>query len=1617
MGILYVKDTGKIVVDGAATASASFGSAVTPGNAVICSASSWIGDANGATGSFTDNQGNTYGADAEAVGDNTNNGSCCLSGLYSAPNVAASGTFTVTHSLSAGTAANKYHVICASEVSGLKAMAPADPAFTNEVNNFNCTGGDLQISSSADTSQAETIVFTVFSIASSLNPSINAYPTGYTGVYTEANGLLHAEGAAAYRIRTTVGSETGVTWDHTQTPPADPFDRACAVIVAYRAAPSGYDPVFTDDFSAGSLGAAWTNGQGAFTAISQSGGVITAVESSDAGAALNTGVYGPNQYAKAVVGTLSSSGAGTSQIAAVVYANSTDSSCYVGYMSAGSGVTKYQIYRVDASLAFTIVAETGGPGPSSFSAGDYVRLRVDANGILVLSTKEGAGAETVRLIKVDKTITSGRPGVAFYRQSAAETATIADFEAGNWTPATSDYEVVDSLADFETSTDGTVVTNTILDSAFKGLFADQWVTISDPAAQTQGAIPEVTIEADAATNLVKGYTVNGEYVPAAAGSRGIRFSGAAARCIQLNIPGGVNVGFGFYFRWNGAQIDNSPRDLFFARSDPTGNYQGLQGTDGAVPKLHVHWQPGGAGVGNDVDIQKDKYYWIGWAHVDGGQTLSAIIKDPVDGSTVGTSTGSVTGAYTGGATTIQIGLVNYAPGAGQSFDFDNIVINFDGTVPDYPAGTPPPADQVALPNADVSDGTWTPSTGADNYAVINDASDATYSSTNSNSTLRVGLAPLSTPDAGTQTVHFRANGSPAKKLIVQLIEGASTVRGSLTVDPLTETFAAYSFNPSGISDYADLDLSFEVQDATSPPASTVTWGAVGTGASGTTSCAPSYPAGISAATSKLYCVVTGRSNTANTAPTMPAGWTNILDFEGGTGTWGVDAGTRRVTVFRKDTVDGTETGTVTVSLAGTTANTLRATIHRVEVPSGYGISEAVSTGADTTAGTGFSATGSTNISFQANDLLMIVVASSTDSATQSAQSITASGITFGTLTNRASTAVTNGNDHRHIVDTVPVSSGSGTVAPTYAYTASASTSGPAGFLRLRAVAPSTFARVSDADFTIPAEAPATGPVIDFSITEQNDTLSSTAVANLSISLITTDQNDSLTSSLSALLNASAGTTDQNDNLTSTALANLLASLSSTEQPDTLTSELVSVLPDLIASLSVTESGDTLLATAVANLVAVLSSVDANDSVSASAVANLLAVLSVIEQNDEISSLLLATLDAQSSTTDQNDTLVSSMSSNVSINLTQVEQGDTLLSALLAALVAASSTTDQSDTLLSALTANLVANLSLVEQADTLASTLAASLVAVLSTTDQNDTLDSTMGTNVTINLSITEQNDALTSALLAALVASSSVTYQGDTLVSSLLASLVVNASTTDQNDSLTSTLLAALVANSSTTDQGDSLSSTLLAGNQRTIDFSIIEQNDALTSTLSANLQITSTTVDQNDTLLANIPILLTITSATIDQPDTLQSTISAQNSVNLVVTEQGDTVVSALLASLVASLQAFDQNDAVASSANAALQAAFSVIEEGDVLSGLAAASLSVNFQTVEESDALLSSVLHELFAQLSVQEASDLLNAHIVIVTTLPEDARVNSTIYSRGRKTAIYLPDRRTVIYYR
>ena len=375
-----------------------------------------------------------------------------------------------------------------------------------------------------------------------------------------------------------------------------------------------------------------------------------------------------------------------------------------------------------------------------------------------------------------------------------------------------------------------------------------------------------------------------------------------------------------------------------------------------------------------------------------------------------------------------------------------------------------PGGQNAYPSSDITDGAWTPSTGSDLYATIDEtsASDADYAYTNSNSTMRVALGALSPPDSGTQTLRYRIKGSAEKKAIARLIEGTTTVQ-SWTDDPIPETLTTKAQTvTNSISDYSNLRFEIEIADATSTPSPSVSFGAIGTGVNGTTSISVGYPASISAGDLLVIVATTGATNSET--PGTPSGWTSQGSYATTDGTFGVDTGPRRVTVFTKEAT-GSESGTVAV--ATTNGNTGRCTMSRFAKTYPSYTWDISATGGFYGPGTAVSVTGG-SLSFAPGDVVVVSNAQRVDSVTQSSQSLTASGITFGTRTNRASTAVTTGNDIRHVIDTyAAITAGTATVAPTWSYTASASCSAAIHFLRLREVPPTEKARITWVKFNVP----------------------------------------------------------------------------------------------------------------------------------------------------------------------------------------------------------------------------------------------------------------------------------------------------------------------------------------------------------------------------------------------------------------------------------------------------------------------------------------------------------------------------------------------------------------------
>ena len=255
---------------------------------------------------------------------------------------------------------------------------------------------------------------------------------------------------------------------------------------------------------------------------------------------------------------------------------------------------------------------------------------------------------------------------------------------------------------------------------------------------------------------------------------------------------------------------------------------------------------------------------------------------------------------------------------------------------------------------------------------------------------------------------------------------------------------------------------------------TPTAAAVAYSASGGTSVAPAYPTGL-AAGDVIVMFVGQKPSTANGGTvTTPTGWTlqDSLTGAGGYGTTlGADTGNTNLFVYTKDTVTGSETGNLSVTLG--TNNVTWAFM--VRVPTGTGtISYGTADGQRTTTPTSPMSIALTNgasaTNFQAGDLALWAMCIPTDVTTPSqfsAESITATGATFGTAVEFNEPDSTTGNDIGGYSAYASVSSGSSTTAPTVTTNITGTLTnvrGPVVLLRVRETPPPTQGLTQSARF-------------------------------------------------------------------------------------------------------------------------------------------------------------------------------------------------------------------------------------------------------------------------------------------------------------------------------------------------------------------------------------------------------------------------------------------------------------------------------------------------------------------------------------------------------------------------
>jgi hypothetical protein len=225
----------------------------------------------------------------------------------------------------------------------------------------------------------------------------------------------------------------------------------------------------------------------------------------------------------------------------------------------------------------------------------------------------------------------------------------------------------------------------------------------------------------------------------------------------------------------------------------------------------------------------------------------------------------------------------------------------------------------------------------------------------------------------------------------------------------------------------------------------VAWGATGTASAvGSTSATIPYPTGIAAGNLLVMVVFTKYA----TPPTLPSGWQNITNGQGtsSAGANGAQSGTLYMTVFVR-VADGTESGNVVVSVPGGT--TSWGYILRYTKAAGKYWDIAATNGQDTNKTAPWSATAAANPGITAGDLMLAVSGTIQIPSGHSAEAMTATGVTFGTMTERIDARAVTGGMGFIVLSEHPVSSGTASAAPVFTMTAASADFGVTVFVRLR----------------------------------------------------------------------------------------------------------------------------------------------------------------------------------------------------------------------------------------------------------------------------------------------------------------------------------------------------------------------------------------------------------------------------------------------------------------------------------------------------------------------------------------------------------------------------------------
>lgn len=205
---------------------------------------------------------------------------------------------------------------------------------------------------------------------------------------------------------------------------------------------------------------------------------------------------------------------------------------------------------------------------------------------------------------------------------------------------------------------------------------------------------------------------------------------------------------------------------------------------------------------------------------------------------------------------------------------------------------------------------------------------------------------------------------------------------------------------------------------------------------------------------EIVLIIGQKPSTANSGSvTTPSGFTSRGSLTGAGGystTLGADTGNTNAFAYSKDTVSGSESGALSVTVG--TNNVCWAQFVLLRPPPGTTVSYASATGSDTSSGNVSIPCGS-DPGIAAGDQILMAFCDPTDAATFSAQAVTATGVTFGTVTEIAEPLSGTGNDIGGFVAACQATAGPSSAAPTFTATTGGTTTnarGPGLLLRIRA---------------------------------------------------------------------------------------------------------------------------------------------------------------------------------------------------------------------------------------------------------------------------------------------------------------------------------------------------------------------------------------------------------------------------------------------------------------------------------------------------------------------------------------------------------------------------------------